>query len=351
MRNCQTVLTWVAVTLGLFLALVPVTPVAAADLDRLLAQAAPDLPQAAVLCVLDPGGLDCATRGRIHPKGRATRPDDRFAVASVGKTVTAIAILQLVDRGTLGLNDPATQHLPSAVTRPLGGLKGVTIRHLLAMRSGLPDYYTGDYLSAVAAGQVAQTPRGALRFAQGPVAPPGRLFDYSNTNYVLLQMILERATGRSMADQFRRIFEAAGMRKTFVFGARALPADFVTGVENYRGRGPEDVSNFYQGQGFGDGALISTAPDIIRLYHALFVQKRLLSRAMLFEMTQAGPEGYGLGIAVEHVPGLGQVLGHSGADLGFVADARLVVSSGRIAVAVMAGPFGDAQVTYDALQP
>lgn len=73
--------------------------------------------------------------GLIYSEGPVDRP---FAIASVGKTLTAVAILRQVEAGRLQLDAPIEVHLPREVVRGLGGLRGVTLRQLLSMSSGLP---------------------------------------------------------------------------------------------------------------------------------------------------------------------------------------------------------------------
>ena len=112
----------------------------AQDLGQILGEAS-DGPHAAVLCVYESGATRCETSGHIRPGARAVSPNDRFAIASVGKTVTAVAVLQLVQTGRLGLDDPASKWLPP---KHASSFNGITVRHLLTMQSGIQDYYTDD---------------------------------------------------------------------------------------------------------------------------------------------------------------------------------------------------------------
>ena len=291
--------------------------------------------------------------GLLRPGARAARVSDRFAVASTGKAFLAVAVLQLHERGVLDIDDPAAKWLPENVSGAFGGLPGISIAHLLQMRSGLPDFYTDDYLDPVLEDPSKQT----IGFALGLVADapvlfkPGRRFDYSNTNYLLAELILQRASGLSMAKYFdKHIFGPAKLKKTFVFGSRTLPNDFVSGTENL-GSGPRDVSFYYQGQGFGDGPLISTAEDMAAFYRALFVDRILLSKpALTLMLTDVLGENYGMGIEIETLRGVGPVYGHSGGDLGFTADIRYAVELDAIAVVLLAEPNGNTAASYEMLR-
>jgi len=324
------------------------------DLSDMLADAAPNGSAAAVLYLWQDGQGQSTARGQLRPGGRAAKFSDRFAIASVGKTMTSVALLQLVQAGKIGLDAAAAEYLPADIARQFNGLNGISVRHLLDMRSGLVDYYGDDYFEAVLRTRANQNIRFALGFAapERPKFRPGKRFDYSNTNYLLVQLIIEQVSGQNLAGYFQQnIFKRAGMGKSLVFGTGVLPSDFVVGVENIRERGPEDVTFYYQGQGYGDGAVISTAADLARFYEALFVKQSLLSPALLKEMLK-DPVGarYGLGIEVEQIRSIGTVLGHSGADVGFTADVRFCPKGKAIAVALFASDGGDTEVTYDMLK-
>jgi CubicO group peptidase (beta-lactamase class C family) len=146
-----------------------------------------------------------------------------FQLASVSKPITAIAVMRLVEAGRLSLDDTALEWLPGLPA----SWSAITVRHLLAHRSGVPDY--------IANVPVAQIPRlegltnaGLLqRFAQDARLDfvPGSAPAYSSSNYVLLAEIIARSARQPYADHLRTtIFEPLGMRSTFVAGAE-VPAN------------------------------------------------------------------------------------------------------------------------------
>lgn len=272
-------------------------------------------------------GLAC---GRESLEGPPASLQSRFLIASVSKTFLAVALLQLQDNGTIDLDDAAAGWLPADIIGHFGGLEGLTIAHLLNMTSGLPDYLDEAFyeksLEQIADGA---TSREILLDALKEVSseprlfPPGTGFGYSNTNYLLAQLILEAAGGLPMHDVFREvIFEPAGLKQTRLLGFGAGSGDFVTGWDDM-GDGIEPVSAYHTGYGMGDGGLISTAADIAAFYRALFVDRSLLSdqglKALLHDPLG---EGYGLGIEIETGSRGGLIIGHSGGDVGFSADVR-----------------------------
>lgn len=267
-----------------------------------------------------------------------------FTLASVGKTMTSVAILRLVADRKLSLDGRASRWIDDDIAKGLGGLDDISLRHLLTMTSGLPDYLTDDYVSdAVADPATVQNQKTALSYAfdQDRLFDPGTEFDYSNTNYVLLGLILEDVTGLSYAQVLeRQIFRPAGMARSFVFGSSRLPPDFPNGHE-----GSRHVRSYYKGNGFGDGGVISTVGDVAKFYKALFADRSLLPRGLMGELTRDQfAEGYGMGLEIES-----GIVGHSGGDLGFSSDVRMEVGSGDIAIILVAHSDADTDWTFDRL--
>lgn len=280
----------------------------------------------------------------VQSSDSRTGPDTPFAIASLGKTFTAVAVLRLVERGALSLNDPVAAHVPPERAAGLSGLDRVRLRHLLTMSSGLPEYYTGDFVDAALADpDRAQRPAAALRAAaqERALFPPGRDFDYSNTNYVLLGLVIEAATGLPYARAIEtEVFAPAGLTDSFVFGARPLPPDFA------RGHAMRALMRrYYAGEGFGDGGIVASARDVVRFYTALFDDRVLLSDASVAAMlTDPHGAGYGMGIEIED-----SIVGHSGGDLGYSADVRMELESGAVAVVLVAEEDGDIDWAWDRL--
>ena len=230
--------------------------------------------------------------------------DDRFRVASITKLVTAAAVLSLSEEGALGLDDPVGGTLPG-----LGLDAEMTVRDLLGHRSGLWNYTTDPGL---AAGTWSPSPREVVEAAveAGPMFPPGSRFAYSNTNYVALGLVLEAVTGRPAHEVIRsRVLDPLEMKRTHLAGPELGEIEAAPGGDPEAGR-PIAV--------WTDGALVSTAGDLVRFGTALFGGD-LLDPATVDEMTTevSGGSGYGLGVEILEFDGH-PAFGHRGGMEGYL---------------------------------
>jgi D-alanyl-D-alanine carboxypeptidase len=219
--------------------------------------------------------------------GAPLTADSPFLLASVTKQFTAAALLLLVQDGRIRLDDPLARFVPE-----LPQAANVTIRQLLLQTSGLPDY--AEDPAGTAAKSVARTlPEMIAWIARLEPAhhfPPGTGWRYSNTNYVLLGAVIERASGSSLADFFRtRLFAPAGLTHT----AWDDPRDVVPGrVQGYR-RSRAAPSGFANADWISPtnpgpaGGLRTTITDLLRWSDALN-GGRILSTESLRTMTEAG---------------------------------------------------------------
>jgi D-alanyl-D-alanine carboxypeptidase len=272
-----------------------------------------------------------------------TTADTPFPIASVGKLYTAVAVLMLDAAEALDVDDAASDYLPGDIVEGYGGMRGVSLRHLLTMTAGLPDYYTDDYIEdALGDPDAVQRAPVALTYAmdEAPLFEPGAAFDYSNTNYVMLGLVIEDVTGKSYAKALEdMIFAPLGLGQSFVFGSRPLPEGFPTGHE-----GRDHVRDYFEGSGFGDGGVITTAGELAAFYHAL--RDGVLLADPWLDMMMEDPlgEGYGMGIDME-----GDIVGHSGGDLGFSSDVRMDITTGDIAIVLVGEGDGDTDFAWDRL--
>lgn len=319
----------------------------AGPLDALRADI--DTRAAQVLLVWTPEGTQTLATGPLRPGGRETRADDRFLLASVTKPYVAAALMRLHAEGRIDIDAPAAPMLPAPVVAGLGGLEGVSVAHLLTMTSGLPDYLDDLFIDDWIEGAQRWTPEAALAYAYGepPLFRPGRGYDYSNTNYLLAQIILERATGQSLDAALRALVLApAGAARTEIIGTRARGTRDAAGLS--RGR---DVSRLhYVGPGFGDGGLIASAADVAAFFRALFLDGRILGPEALARMLRDPlGEGYGMGIDVRPEPGLGRVFSHSGGDVGFSTLALVLPDRPAVAVLLRGDEEADEDLLWQAL--
>ncbi|MEO3974097.1 serine hydrolase domain-containing protein [Streptomyces sp. CAU 1734] len=255
--------------------------------------------------------------------GAPVNPDGRFRIGSITKTFTATAVLQLVGEGRIGLDDPVENHLPGVL--PNGG--GITVRQLLNHTSGLHDYtenpkygYGSErwvridrWLSHSAKGIVAEAT------AKPPYFAPGEGWRYSNTNYTVAGMLIEKVTGRPWNKEVeRRIVHPLGLRGTSMpHTSPLLPGPHARSYTELPS-GPADTTLINPSVAGAGGAGISTTADLAR-FHSALLGGRLLRPAELTEMkrtvdTRLGIE-YGLGIQrmddLDHL-GCGKVWGHGG---------------------------------------
>lgn len=263
---------------------------------------------------------------------RPTAPEDRFRIGSMSKTFVAVVALLLAEEGVFSLDDPARNWLPEDVIENIANADAVTIRQLLAMRSGIDDYLGTDGFWAAVQQDPAHewTPAEALTYAYGlpPLFIPDETFAYSNSNYLLLQLILEAASGVDLHTLIRdRILDPLDLDNTYTQIHETLPGGFVNGYLDIDDDGmADDVTEINDGAGMGDGALVSNAFDLTAFYRALLHDQTLLGAASMAELLNFAADvdlgdlsgGYSLGLAVWETP-WGPAWGHSGGVLGFLS--------------------------------
>jgi D-alanyl-D-alanine carboxypeptidase len=267
---------------------------------------------------------------------RAMRTTDRSWIGSITKAFVATLVMQLVAESKLGLDDTVEVLLPGRFREG----QRIELRHLLNHTSGIPEYMRLDpWVTAVnrnprvvipAHRLVASAARLPLDFE------PGTRASYSNTNYLVLAEILERATGRPIARQLReRIFEPLGLRATgFVRGKRAVGGNRIRGYDVSGGR-PRDVSLDRLGGPWADGALVSSAPDLAVFIGALLRGKLVPPELVALMTTPAkvpGSHGEGLGLYRLPSPCGRWWYGHAGGTPGYVTWAAGSRDASRIVV-------------------
>jgi D-alanyl-D-alanine carboxypeptidase len=280
---------------------------------------------------------------------RATRRPltgrEQFEIGSNTKTFMATLALQLVDRGQLDLAAPVSKYLPGVVPNE----KNITVRMLLNHTSGLFSYTSDpDFLPGLEKDpQRVVTERELLdvAFRHEPNFAPGQGWSYSNTNYTLIGMILQRRTGRSLPELVReRIARPLGLTRTYFADPRATNTGpgYAHGYAVRFGETPltyTDVSDRpIGGWGGAAGAVISTQEELSRFFSAV-LGGRLFSRAQLKQMKTTvdlpagiGIEGgYGLGV-FKIVSPCGTVWGHGGDTLGHHSTAVASADGRRTAV-------------------
>jgi len=295
------------------------------DLDDLLAQYADATSPALVVQVTTPDGTWTATTG-LADGSRPTAPNDRFRIASMSKTYVSVVALMLVEEGVFALDDLASDWLPTDVVENIANADAVTIRQLLAMRSGIDDYLgTDEFFDALYKDSTHEwTAEEAITYAYRLPAlfAPDEEYYYSNSNYLLMQLILENASGMTLPQLTReRILDPLGLVNTYTQISETHPEGFVYGYEDWDGDGvAENVSDINDGAGLGDGGLVSNTADITTFYQALLQDQTLLGEEMISELLNFSPDDegaeYSLGLSAWETD-FGVAWGHSGAVLGF----------------------------------
>jgi len=238
-------------------------------------------------------------------------PETPFRLASVSKPFTALAVLQLAEQGSLGLDATVRETLPDFPW------PGVTVRHLLNHTAGLPEYLGKHRWSrrpdnAEVLRAVGDDP---LEFL------PGTDFRYVNTGYVALALLLERVSGQPYEDCLHsQVFSRCAMNRTFVprWDWRSVPGRAV-GYQRLLGIYlPEDEDRFHGV--VGDGGIYASAADLDRWLDALHGGKLLggasLEAAFRPALPQPGATPYGCGWVVTPV-GDDTLIWHNGSWLGF----------------------------------
>lgn len=161
-----------------------------------------------VIAVWRPSGALSYTQGLMSgPGSAAIASDARFNLGSAGKMFTAVAVAQLVDTGKIGLDDPIKNHV-DGLTPEAGA---VTIRQLLTHSGGLGNFFTPDHLPALQAAKSLSDLK-PLIAREVPEFAPGSRFQYSNSGFLLLGLMIERVSGESFEAYLQsHIFAPSGM--------------------------------------------------------------------------------------------------------------------------------------------
>jgi D-alanyl-D-alanine carboxypeptidase len=236
--------------------------------------------------------------------------DTQFAIGSVTKPFVAGLVVELAARGVLSLDDRLSRWVPS-----FPDARRLTLRQLLDQTSGLDDYVTdGRFLAAERrrGPEYEWTPRQLLRYVPSPLAAPGERWNYSNANYLLLGLVVERATHRRLASQ---------LPGALVFQPQEPPAGEVA-VGYLDGRpsrnNPFVPSRENASSAWGSGNLLASAGDLARVGDALL---RTARRRGMTRWVKAFGDAREYGLGLMHVRLAGRdAWGHSGDIFGFHGD-------------------------------
>jgi D-alanyl-D-alanine carboxypeptidase len=258
----------------------------------------------------------------------------RYSIGSISKQFTAAAILILAEEGKLSLNDHVSKFVPG-LTRG----DEVTIRQILSHTSGYQDYWPQDYvppfmLSETSAQKILDV------WAHRPLDfDPGTKWQYSNTNFVIAGLIVEKAAKMPFLDFLtQRIFKPLGMTSVLNIDQSKLTESDPTGYFRYAMGPPHPAPKEGKGWLFAAGELAMTAEDLEK-WNISLIRQSLLKPSSYKELEtevllkDGSGSGYGLGISVGRVNGH-RVLRHGGEVSGFTASSVILPDDGIAVVAL-----------------
>jgi D-alanyl-D-alanine carboxypeptidase len=262
--------------------------------------------------------------------------DSQFGIASITKSLIAAQVMQMVEAGELSLDDPASDHFPADLDFDTNG---ATIRQLLSMRAGIPDWY-GDAMQL----EMARDRRRrwstdeVLALVDAGRTPPGEAELYTDTNYTLLGLVIEHVRDRPLVDVLRDgVLDVEGTER-LIYQPDEAPTDPMAMPSG------EPRSAFEEGAGYlpslsdasSAGPAGAMASDAISLAHwwRAFCAGEIVSEASLTEMSTFydGPDGYGLGLFNPTVDLHVEAIGHVGGNFGYVSWAACLPEEGSVVV-------------------
>lgn len=263
--------------------------------------------------------------------------NDHFRIGSVTKSFTATAILMQVDQGKLSLDDTLDQFVPGV---PNGHL--ITIRHMLMMRSGVFDYQSDPLIAFVFTLFPTWTfsPAGALQSIQNHPSQftPGTQYQYTNSNYQLLGMVLEKVTGKKYQDVIKDdILTPLGLTKTSFPANASMPAPYAKGYSPLAFGFYRDVTAINPALFGAAGAMVSTIGDMQKWGNAMRDGVLLSPQSQTLQQTTfcpvpysgEGPTAFGYGLGYIS---FGRWLGHDGSVPGYGSEVFYDPQTGAVIV-------------------
>lgn len=272
---------------------------------------------------LTSGVADIETRAPIPAE-----PPQQVRVGSISKTFVSAVVLQLVAEGKIRLDEPVDTYLPGVLRGE--GIDGrvITVRQILRHQSGLPelsdDPRVNEYRAAVDGRIMTPPEQLAIILSRPADFAPGARFEYSNSNYIVAGVLIERVTGAPYVDELdRRVLKPLALHDTYLPG----PGDI-----DIRGPHPKgyadidgvvtDVSRIEPSVPWAAGGMVATGNDLNRFYQALLAGQ-VVPAAELREMRTGVPMGqadmnYGLGLGSTYLPCGAEYVGHTGSIYGFL---------------------------------
>lgn len=289
------------------------------------------------LLVTDAGGTWVGATGKADIANNINMvPGTVSKAASITKLFIGTLVMRMMEDsavtgiGFRALDRKISDWLPARITDKLPNGKLVTLGQCLKHETGIPDLIEEDKFYLAVINNPNKKWKGeellAFIYDQSPDFAPGDTAVYSNTNTVLVTLVLEAQTGRPHAELLKQYITAPlGLTQTFYQPHDALPNSVAQGYYDLYNNGSiVNVSNLVTGSGNGYGGMYSNLFDLQRFARALMVQQTILQPATLQRMLtwgkQDGSNYYGYGVQKSYIRGADFGIGHKGRDLGYSAN-------------------------------
>jgi D-alanyl-D-alanine carboxypeptidase len=316
----------------------------------------------AVLLIHDADGLWMGSAGMADIKeGIPMSPCMVSKLASVTKMYIGVLVMQLVEQGRIDLDAKIPEYLPDDQIKKVKNAKETTIRQLMNHTSGIYDIITGQdfYLAVLNDPPHNWEPEDLLKFAynKDPYFAPGEDCYYSNTNFLLLSMILDKVTGRPHCEMMlSNIIQPLGLNNTYYYWHDPIPVYTAQGYFDLYNNGTIcNVTNYNTGSGNGYGGMYANVYDMMTFIEALLVKKTLVTQESLDQMLTFDqplePDTYrytGLAIYKDFIDRPDSTefsYGHRGRDLAYSADLNWFPKNGTtMALLVNYGTDGESSL-------
>jgi CubicO group peptidase (beta-lactamase class C family) len=247
------------------------------------------IPGVALTVVQDGQTVHSAGYGKTSDNGRLVTPQTPFIIGSTTKSITALAVMQLVEAGLIDLDSPVQHYIPEFTLAGADEASRISVRHLLTMSSGIPASAGGEAFRST----VNMSPEAAVRALVSThlAFEPGSEFEYVNANYVILGLLIQNVSGQTYGDYLQqRIFDPLEMHHSYTDPAAARTDGFADGHRYWFGR-PVAYETPYLEAMVPAGYVISTSEDLSN-YLQLFLNngsyngENIISPESIAEMHQ-----------------------------------------------------------------
>jgi len=256
------------------------------------------------------------------------QPDDDFSIASTSKTFVAVVVLQLVQEGKIQLDQAIASYLPQFISDRIKYSHQITVRQLLNHTSDVAEYLSTPAFLDASQNRDRSNPWTAeeaiqYMFDEPPKASPGTKFSYTDTNYILLELIVKQVTQGTLEQVIRdRILDPLSLKHTYTELREPALGNLVTGYgPNSKTGKMQSFAEINDGNGLGDGSLVSNGEDLSKFIQELVSGNKLLPEKIkreMFPFNHINQSAYGLGIECWLTP-FGKAYGHSGSAYGMVS--------------------------------